>query len=231
MYAHETQYRMSIFTVQSSFLTLRPSVKETPDGITIGPNVVVMLATLGLWLTQVRIMPARRRICVSRRTAWFFATAYTIEFADVWYVEYTHSSLGTGWGWKASGFGRYDELDMFSIALVTKDGRSHPVCTYRGEGAVRTGWTGVLLGDKLFDCAGTQEQESRQLAERLAEMLGVSIGKPLQSLAPMSTCPACGQLTSPYKPKCLYCGAPVSSAPSSDSGPATPHIAPPESAD
>ena len=201
---------MSLFTPQLSFLTLRPSIHEQRDSVVIRTGFLAGLFSLFLNTRQVEISPARQTVMFSYRRAYFFTSRTQLDFADVWYVDYSFGAMGTDWGWTASGVGRHDQVESFTIALVTRDERTHTVCAFRGEGSACTGWTGVLLGgDSLVDLAGTQDKESRKLAHYLAGLLGVTIGKPLDAIATMAKCPACGRPTARCKAKCLYCGAEI----------------------
>ena len=127
---------------------------------------------------------------------------------EIAYIDYGFSAIETDWGWTGRGFGAHDQLESYSISLVTYSGNKHFICAFRGEGSVCTGWTGILLGDdSVMDFSGTQDGESRQLANYIASLIGVPVGKPLEHYAEMATCPECNRPTSLYKPKCLYCGA------------------------
>jgi len=54
------------------------------------------------------------------------------------------------------------------VKLDLYTGKSVKLWTFFGEGAVRTGWTGVVFGgDELADFAGTQEDDSRHFLELL----------------------------------------------------------------
>jgi len=153
-----------------------------------------------------------RRITLSRRRAYFFKKAYTINFSDILYLKYSYNSLATDWGFSTDGFGTNDQLESFTIYIVTKDEEEHFLCSFRGEGSVETGWCGVLFGnDELLDFSGTQEAESRQLVGHLAKIIGVTVGKPLDASTKMTKCPECNHLISNWATTCLYCGAEVNS--------------------
>ena len=188
------------------FLTLRPSVHESRGSVIIKTGFVAGLLSLFLNTTRVEVIPSRRVIVFSFRRAYFFTSHHTIHFRDVGYIDYTFDSMGTDWGLTSVGFDRHDQVESFLIAIVTKDQKRHPVCAFRGEGANDTGWIGLLGGDDLIDFSGTQENESLALAQYLAGLIGVTIGKPLDT-TDMATCPHCGHPTSIYRKKCLYCGA------------------------
>lgn len=198
---------MSLFTSTSNFLTLRPSIRETDDALVIKTGFLTALITLFLKRTRIEISLSKRTVSFTQRVAYFFSSCQEMSFADVGHIDYDYDSMGTSWGWTSSIFGRQDQVESYSISLVTVTGSKHFVCAFRGEGSVSTGWTGVLLGDdSLLDFEGSQQSESRKLAEYIAELLETRIGKPIETSIRMTSCPSCGRDTSPYKPTCLYCG-------------------------
>jgi len=83
------------------------------------------------------------------------------------------------------------------------------------------GWTSSVVGrhdqvESFAITAVTREGESRKLAKYIAGLLGVTIGEPVAAEVEMATCPGCRRPTSPFKPKCLYCGAEIHPAAGSD---------------
>jgi hypothetical protein len=172
--------------------------------------MLVGLFTLFLRSITTEFRARERQIVQRRRLGYFFSMETILEFDDVRYLDYGFGSFGTGWGWTLGGWGRQDQVETFYIDIVTRDDERLRVCAFRGEGAVMTGWGGVLLGDdEIFDVSGTQEGESRQFANYLAKVLDVSVGAPIDETIDMATCPACNRSVSLYNPKCLYCGAEV----------------------
>lgn len=201
---------MSLISGRFRFLTSRPKIRATPDTLTISTGWQSRLLTLGLRTRRVEIDTSNRRLTFATRTAYFFARHWRLGFDELSHLDYGMGSLGTDYGWTDRGFGAQDSVESYTIDLVTTAGQRHRVCAYRGEGAVQTGWTGVLLGDdSVFDAAGTQQSESKQLVEMLSNVLALPIGQPLDSAAAMPTCPACGQRTAARRTTCLYCGAPL----------------------
>ena len=199
---------MSLKIIQSKFYTLRPSICETRNSIIIKTGFLTKLFTLFLYMQKVEIIPSMRKVQISKTIFWSFIFRKQIDFDDIWYIEYAFKSWGTDWGYSVSGYRNLDEMEKFSILLVTKNEKKHFVCSFRGEGSVATGWGGILLGgDDIVDYKGTQESESRQFAEYISKIFGVSLGKPIPESIDMKTCPECGRETSPYNPKCLFCGA------------------------
>jgi hypothetical protein len=201
---------MSLFTSQLSFLTLRPSVSELRDSLVIKTGNLAALLSLFLNTRHVEISASSQTVTLSRRTAYIYSSSVTININEVAYIDYGFSAIGTDWGWNGLGIGQQDSVESYSISIVTQDGKKHFVCAFRGEGSTCTGWSGILLGDdSIVDFAGTQDDESRKLAKYIAKLLGVTIGKPLDEIAEMTTCPECDRPASLYKPTCLYCGAAI----------------------
>jgi len=106
-----------------------------------------------------------------------------------------------------AGFGRQDEVEWFTISVVTESRETHELCSFFGEGAVFTGWSGVLLGDdSSWDVSGTQEEESRSFINELKHLLDLPLGKPIEQMVDCVPCPECGRNVAIYAPKCIYCG-------------------------
>ena len=209
---------MSVLTLASRFMTLRPAVRMEHDRLVVRTGWPARLLTLGLRSRRVEIEPARRRLTIRHRTGYLFGRTTELDFDDVWYLDYAYASVGTSWGWSLDGVGRTDEVERFAVAVVTEDGQSHTICSFFGEGSVHTGWAGTIFGDGLVDVSGTQDSESRQFAVGLAYILGVPIGKPLPAEveAELLACAGCGHNISPHAAKCLYCGAAQESATAGD---------------
>lgn len=206
--------RMSLIESKSSFLTLRPSIRETDDTLVVKTSFLIALLTLCLNTRRVEVSMADRTVTFLSRVCWFFTSRHVVPFNEVAYIDYEYKSMGTSWGFTGSSWlGRQDQIETFAIAVVSQDGQKHHVCSFRGEGSVCTGWSGVLLGDdSVVDFSGTQQSESLKLVDYLAALLETRIGQPTQTSTQMATCPACGQQTSPFKPTCLYCGAALNTA-------------------
>ena len=201
---------MSLVVPTVKGFSLQPTVRETNEAVIIRTGLLTALLTLFLRTHRVKIVPVLRKIFIRTRTAWFFKSSKQVDFRDISHVDYSYESYGTDYGITATGVGRHDEVERFSVSVVTNDRSHHFICSFRGDGAVATGWTGMLLGnDEMFDIRGSQESESRKFAMYLAKLLGVTIGKPVTAMADMATCPACKRPTSLYKPTCLYCGAAI----------------------
>lgn len=197
---------MSLYTASSSFLTLRPKVREEPPLLVITTGFLTSLLTLGLKRRRVEIDTLRKEIRIQSRYLWLIPEEATLSFTHLSHLEYRYDAVPTSFGLSLEGFGRKDEVDIFTIAVVDRDGREFKLCSYRGEGSVHTGWTGVLLSDdSMMDFTGTQEGESRQLVNMIKAILQIPIGKPVLEDIQKITCPHCGREVAAFAVKCIYC--------------------------
>ncbi len=203
---------MSVVSRQSSLLTLRPSITETRNSIIISTGSTTKLLSLFSAQQTVEIVPKARKISIKSRELYFLRNETQLQFDDIWYIKTSFRSIGTDYGMTSEGYDVTDRVESYSISLVTKREDECFICAFRGEGAVCTGWTGVLLGgDSLIDYEGTQRQEAGQFTEYLSEIIGAPTLKPLEGTGDMAQCPKCGKPTAMYmhKGKCLNCGSQV----------------------
>lgn len=196
---------MSVIEAKTSLLTLAPRVREHGGRIHVRTSGLVQLLALGSYSRMVVIDPGMRRIEVHARHVWLWARHRFVPFARVDHIDYRYGSLTTGWSWF---YGATDRVEKFSIDLVLDDDERIRVGSFRGAGSVMTGLGGALLGDSFVDWAGNQEDVSRALVERLADVLDVPLGKPLAG-ARVRVCSACGRHTSPGETRCNGCGGPI----------------------
>lgn len=199
---------MSLIEVKIGALSLSPRVRERNGRLFIETSGLVRLCTLGSYARTVIVDPAMRRVDVGVRHIWAWERHRFIPFSRVDHVEYRFDSLTTS---IARTYGATDQLEKFSIELVLDDDERVLVADFRGAGSIMTGMTGVLSGDSLIDYAGTQEDVSRALVERLVEILGVPLGKPLAS-ARVRVCSACGRYAAVRDTRCNVCGGEIARA-------------------
>lgn len=204
---------MSVLQINLSFLSNRPSVKISAGKLVVRTGFPQELITAFLDVKRLTVIPRKRQVFYTRRLFYFKRINMSASFDEISRIDYGFSSTGTDWGWSNSIMGRQDQLESFGISLIMKDGRRFPVCAFQGEGAVCTGWIGVLAGDdSIVDFSGTQEVDSRAFANMLSRILGVPLGRPYISEDLFTKCQHCGHPTTRAKPACLYCGKPVSVA-------------------
>ena len=212
---------MSLASCSSRLLGITPKVWVEGDRLCARTNAFIQLLTL---------FSSARRLCVDRRRGvvelttrwlWAFGSHREIPFARLAYVDSEYSSMGTSWGWTASGYDRTDEVERYVVSLVLKEPEETVrLFAFSGEGAVATGWGGVLMGgDSTVDFSGNQGAACRQFVLLLREFCAVPIGKPVMHLADERgtkfVCAACGRPAPPTKTSCLYCGG----EPIADRGP------------
>jgi hypothetical protein len=155
----------------------------------------------------VSIDQEKRLIQVFGTRVWFFKNYRRIKFDEVEHIAYKYSSTWTSWNWRGEA---HDLIEIFTVGLKLKaSDEIVPLGSFVGEGAVGD-FSTWLMGDSLFDVAGTQDDDSRSLVTQLCELLQVPLGHAAR--APVNDsqgrawrCESCGRFVAP-KPKCLYCG-------------------------
>ena len=203
-----------VFVVRSPLFTLKPRVDRSGKLLEITTPVFGRAASAFSYHRSVSVDGRRRTVRLVETNAWFFTTIKQLKFEEIDHIAYSFSSLWTSWDW----LGRvHDLVEAFTVSLMLKNSEELRVARYLGHGAVGD-FSTWMMGDDLFDTAGTQEDDSRLLVEHLVEVLQVPLGPP--GLAPradhqvrMWKCIRCGRSVAP-KPTCLYCGG--SAAPSAD---------------
>jgi hypothetical protein len=200
---------MSILGYSSSILTLRPTLIKRRNQLVIKNGFIARLFTIFLFLRKVEICYDDKIIIYSVTLFFLFNKTKLIDFTELSHIDYTYNSIGTSWGFKAPGFGRHDQVESFTISIVTKEKEKYVVCSFRGEGAVSTGWMGIIFGDDIIDFSGTQESDSRQFVSYLSKRLGIPIGKQYDFSKIETNCQSCGRRISKFSSKCMYCGSKI----------------------
>ncbi len=199
-----------MFGIVQRLLTVRPKVRRYEDRLVVEPNGFVTFLTLGMSFRRVLVDLVARDIVFLSRTAYLFRSMDILPFSEASHMDYSYSSFGTSWGWTATGFDRHDEVDVFSLSIVSREGSVYPVCSFWGEGSAGGDWVAILAGDDdWIDLHGSQESESRSFARLLASLIGIPTSKPLEEVGELPTCPSCHREVSALRPTCLYCGAAV----------------------
>lgn len=213
---------MSIATISSGFLTLKPKISVDGEILRARSSLLVQAAFLFGSSRYVVVDRGRGKIGIRERRFWFARRQRVIPFERVDYIDFDYGSIGTSWGGMMRGFERTDQIERYTVSLVLKDPvEAVPLFCFAGEGACQTGWGGVLLGgDSLVDYAGDQADASREFVELLKEFLEVSVGKPYEAIADQQgrtyVCEECGHTNSPSRSTCLYCGGAVVAAGNAD---------------
>lgn len=197
---------MSIFHRQSGLASLNSKVTVNGDKVIVRTHGVWQALSLFSYRRQAVIDPVMKRIEVSVRRAWLWASTEIIPFEDIQYIHYKYSSLPTSWSWF---HGATDTVESYKVQLALPDERMVTIAAFRGDGARMTGLGGMLLsGDSMFDISGDQEDSSLDFVNMLERMTGAKVGKPLLSAKAISSCESCGRASSPGQ-ACLYCGGKV----------------------
>lgn len=188
----------------TDLLTYRPEVDETDYGMHIKTNLFTRFLFLGAYSYCVNINSVSRIITFTKRFLWVFICREIISFDDVSHIEYTYKFTSTEFVNITffSHFAAINGIDSFSISIKTTADDTLPVCAYSGESTE----SADSFVDSFIDFVGTQEEESYTIAEHIADIIGVSVGRSLSSYSCMITCPSCGRTLSNFTKRCYYCG-------------------------
>lgn len=196
-----------MFVIRSSLFTLQPRVRRAQNVLDVATSPLIRVLSAGGFNRAVTIDSRTRSIHIFETELWFRKTHRRVKFQEVEHVTYSYASAWTSWDL----LGRvHDLVEAFSIGLKLKDSDEVvQLARYFGQGAAGD-FSTWLMGDDLFDAAGTQEEDSRVFAKELCDVLEVSLGPaPTAPVADSSGrtwhCSACGRAVPP-RPACLYCG-------------------------
>jgi len=198
---------MSLLSFTNSWLTAKPKIKGDDEKLWIKTSFKESVLYLFSRYRKVLVHRPSESVTIKTKSFWLFKRKRKLSFNDIRYIDYRFESIPTSLTFSLEGFTSADNIERFVVELVTNK-KKYKVCTFKGEGARMTGWTGVFMGDSIVDFEGTQGFDSRQFANLLSEF----IGKPLSTDDEMfeaintQTCKHCGQEFSENLARCLYCG-------------------------
>jgi hypothetical protein len=114
------------------------------------------LRCLGLFSLHVIVEPAHSQVRIIRQFLWFFQTKRLVPFREIGGIVYDYQgpSASVAVRWLID-----DYAEFFSVGLKLHDGTVIPLFEFSGY------------------ARGPQEEESRDYAEQLSEMIGVPVGR------------------------------------------------------
>lgn len=171
------------------------------------------LLTLFSSMRRVEVIGLRQIVTIKSRRWWLQRTVEQIPFRKIRYVGVAEMTVGGSPGLTPEGYNWRDQQENFVPYVMTTEGTRIDLFDFLGEGSIRTGWMGVVLGDDVVDFRGRQEDRAREFAVKVAAMVGVPCGIESQPLIDARSpegkikCTACGHFNASSFVKCLYCGA------------------------
>lgn len=166
---------MSLYTHTSGLLALKPRVWVDGARLYARSALAVRLLSLFSYDKTVCVNRLARTVTVWRRVLWVLGGAREVGFDRIESIEYAHSSLPTSFSFF---YGAQDEVESFAVCLRLAGPRERlKLFSFVGEGAVETGWKGVLFGnDDWVDLEGDQEASSRHFVRLLHRFTGARVG-------------------------------------------------------
>jgi hypothetical protein len=207
---------MSVY--ETSFMVIDfwlPKIIYDSNRITARTCFLLQFASLFSTRRKVQIDSKTRRITISTRRWWILDSTESIPFETIHHIGISEMTVGKEPGYTPEGMGWRDQQENYLPYIMTNDGRKIELLSFYGEGAVHTGWWGVVLGDQIIDYRGRQEKRAREFAERASKLVGVPCGIESKSVSDArsaegkSQCPSCGHYNSVSYIKCLYCGTDI----------------------
>lgn len=185
---------------RTRWLSLQPEVWLEDRVLHARSSTLARVLTLGSYWRDVVVDASTGYVHVDVRYLWALHAIETIPFGHVDHVTYEFSALPTAW----DRWGRRNQLERFTVSLVTRRGEKVELCSFRGDGSV--GAHPLVFAE----LAGTQESASRWFVEQLTSLLGVGLGPKLDPIRDEAgktwCCTACRRPSPPRFGRCLYCG-------------------------
>ena len=160
-------------------LNVRPRIRKEHEVLIADTAPHIAILTLGLKLRRVMIDPNQKAVRIFARYAWFFPRVRHIPFDVIECVLYTYRELNNMIN-PFSGWGAYQEQDIFLVCVRLKNGEEPILCRFYGQGAFVNNsflpdW--MYWGDEMTAnlTQGTQETESQSYATTVAKLIGVDI--------------------------------------------------------
>ena len=207
---------MSLTTLTSGFLAVKPRVWVADGVLHARTNLLVQMLSLGSFAKHVAVDPNAHRVRIDTRRLWVLRSQRDIAFDDISHIDYSFSAIGTEWGGAFTRFQRQDQVERYKISLVLSDDDETHVhlFNFTGEGAVETGGWGVLMGDDWLDAAGDQDAASRDYIDLLCAATGKKLNKPWDYADRIANesphrCADCGRVAMEGRTKFVYCGGAI----------------------
>jgi hypothetical protein len=205
---------MSIWQLTTRGLSISPRMKATRGSLEVETSGLVQALCLGSYRHRVLFDTRTRTIEVETRRLWLWKRHRRVSFDDVVYLGYDFHDQATSFiAWR-NYYQRTDTVESYHVYLALDDAGDDRITVgkFRGEGSAMSGPMWTILGyDDVIDLQGTQGDQSLQLVDKLAALLGTRLGRPLLSKEAARTriCEGCRRSATPGRPTCLYCGGRV----------------------
>lgn len=162
---------MSLLRASFSFLAIKPKVLLAGDWLITRSSFIMRLLSLFSCFKCVIVDKRKKNISISEKYFWVFSKSRCIPFEQIKRINYSFSSVPTSWNLFV---GTTDRMEWFTVSLILCDTYEEVrLWTFFGEGAVATGWKGILLGeDEILDLSGDQKASSLNYIKLLQSFTG-----------------------------------------------------------
>lgn len=187
------------------FRPLIPALHRESNTLRVSLPFVVRLATLLSFDRRVEVDGLRRLIVVEERRRWIHRSRRVVPFDRVDNIAYDFESR--------VGHRGCHRIETYTVG-VELHGPDEVVVLAEFEGcASGEGGFGAALLRGSLSAQGRQAEASRELVDRLQEILGVPVGHESPELAAFDAspyrCAECDRPSPPGRETCQYCGGRV----------------------
>lgn len=159
----------------SRWLAPRPSIRKVGNRLVVSSTWRTSLLSFGAVSRNVTLDAQDRLMRVTSRTCWAFTNVRWIKFQDVSEVVYDYRDLFS------SDWISHTEQDLYTVGLWLKSNEVVPLFKFYGEGDYINNsiWPDWMRWDDFLAAEitrGTQDSDSRRLADVLSGLIGVPVG-------------------------------------------------------
>ncbi len=159
---------------ESSFLSLCPRIRATPDALVASTSTLACFLSLGVSRRHVTVDRAAGHVTIDRRLCWFMSRSHTLPFPQIMAITYGYEDVAF---WSSLSTS-HDGMDVFLVGLLLADREEVPLFRFMGDGTFTNDgpWPDWWYWEEyLMDWCGTQQRESQLFAQLLSKMIGVPI--------------------------------------------------------
>ncbi|MFI4912784.1 MAG: hypothetical protein ACIAQZ_14060 [Sedimentisphaeraceae bacterium JB056] len=187
-------------------LAIRPLVKIEDGRVRISTAIIFRLISLFLRIRSVEVCRDTQSVTISSRILYFFKKSKVIRFGQIRCLDYTYKEVeDLDFSGRRYDYSR-DTYEIFTILIRTVDEDKVVLAKYYGEGGRTSNW---LFDRYHLDWIGTQSEDSREVAERISEIMDMPIGNRVTKTVDYKSlllCAECGRPSPNSFDRCQYCG-------------------------
>lgn len=162
---------MSLSTVVTNLLALKPKIWIEGTRLYAASSIAGRVLSLFSRYRKVIVDRKKKFVYISTKKFWVFESVKVIPFSNIERIDYSYFDIATRW--IPYAYETTDQVECFTVSLcLIQPEEKVKLFSFIGEGAVETGWIGVLQGDEIVDFCGDQAPSSRNYVNLLMKFTG-----------------------------------------------------------